>query len=369
MSKLHFTIPEEQCGCILFLRELSAPYFSGLWMKNSAISPKVFQQVCENCTFCVQRNIFDQKIFYRIIKSYSYSGYELIFFGVSAKGFWRGCNNCILQVHRKFLCKKLFTKNHCFIFNFGQFKKIFHLSSGICINVVIYAVHVSKMKVSGRKFPPEFFWIRLFIRTLSGKVSAFRQKSFRRVVKILFYLPRGSILRNKYYTEKKIVLWIFPDFDRNCSGVILKHLRRSSGHAFFFQIVFLGNKYFLKSYEFLNPFGVSEETSVEVTKTCILTALEINFEEKCWLGKVLILIVFGHWAKIFCPDSNVFLARKRNFHCTCAEDRFWVTLFQKKVLSTFFSEFVQKISKRPAKLIRRNCKSCILRFQRNNVGV
>ena len=221
------------------------------------------------------------------------------------------------------------------MFNFGLFKKIFDLSSGICINVFIYAVHVSKMKVSGTKFPLEVFWIRLFIRTLSGKKSAFRQTSIRRVVKPLFYLPSGSLLRNKYYTEKKLNLWIFPDFDRNFSGVILKHLRRSSETCIFFQISFLKNKYFLKICEFLNPFGNSEKTSVEVTKTCNLTVLEINFEEKCWLGKVLNLIVFGHWAKTFCPDSNMFLARKRNFHCTCAEDHFWEHIFKKGVIYIF----------------------------------
>ena len=167
-------------------------------------------------------------------------------------------------------------------------------------------------------------------------MSAFRQKSFHRVVKTLFYLPRESFLRNNYYTEKKIVLWIFPDFDRNCSGVILKHLRRSSGHAFFFQISFLGNKYFLKSYEFLNPFWISEKTSVAVIKTCILTVLEINLKEKCWLGKVLILIVSGHWVKTFCPDCNMFLARKWKFHCTCAEDLFWEHIFKKSCCLHFF---------------------------------
>ena len=176
-------------------------------------------------------------------------------------------------------------------------------------------------------------------------MSAFRQKSFHRVVKTLFYLPRESFLRNKYYTEKKIVLWIFPEFDRNGSGVILENVRRSSETCIFFQISFLGNKYFLKSYEFLHLFGISEKTAVEVTKTCILTVLEINFEEKCWLGKVLILIVFGHWAKTFCPDSNMFLARKWKFHCTCAEDHFWEHIFEKRCYLHFLRSLCKKLSR------------------------
>ena len=63
----------------------------------------------------------------------------------------------------------------------------------------------------------------------------------------------------------------------------------------------------------------------------------------------------------------MFLARKWKLQSTCAEDHFWETHFQKKVWSTL--EFEQKIVKLPAKLSRRNCQNCILRFQRNNVGV
>ena len=103
-------------------------------------------------------------------------------------------------------------------------------------------------------------------------------------------------------------------------------------------------------------------------KTCILTVLGINFEEKYGLGKVLILIVFGHWAKTFCPESNMLLAGKWKFHSTCGEVHFRGTHFQKIVSSTFFPEFEQKIVKRPTILFRRNCKSCNLRFRMNNVG-
>ena len=121
-------------------------------------------------------------------------------------------------------------------------------------------------------------------------------------------------------------------------------MRRSSENCIFFQNRFLGNKYFPKSYEFLNPFWISEKTSVAVIKTCILTVLEINSEEKCWLGKVLILIVFGHWAKTFCPDSNMFLARKLKFHCTCAEDHFWEHIFKERCYLHFFRSLCKKLS-------------------------
>ena len=62
MLKLHSTIPEEQC-VYTSSEKKSAPYFSGFWVNNSAVSPKVFQQLCENCIFCVQRNIFDENLF------------------------------------------------------------------------------------------------------------------------------------------------------------------------------------------------------------------------------------------------------------------------------------------------------------------
>ena len=72
-------------------------------------------------------------------------------------------------------------------------------------------------------------------------------------------------------------------------------------------------------------------------KTCILTVLGINFEEKYWLGKGLILIVFGHWAKTFCPESNMLLAGKWNFQSIFGEDHFWGSHFQRKGVIHIFS--------------------------------
>ena len=158
LSKRHFTIPKEQCGCLLLLRKIPAPYNSGIWVKNSAISPNVFQQVCENCIFCVQMNIFDEKNFFvDFIKLNPCLGYELKFFGIWAKKFRRGCKNFILQVWRKHLRKKVFLNVHSFIISFGLFKEIFDPSSAIRSNVVIYALYVSKRMFRARIFPWNFY--------------------------------------------------------------------------------------------------------------------------------------------------------------------------------------------------------------------
>ena len=83
-------------------------------------------------------------------------------------------------------------------------------------------------------------------------------------------------------------------------------------------------------------FGILDKTFVVVIKTCILTFLGINFEEECWIGKVLVFLCFGHWAIFFRSDSNIFIPRKRRVHSTYAEGFFWGTQFQKKVSSTLF---------------------------------
>ena len=95
----------------------------------------------------------------------------------------------------------------------------------------------------------------------------------------------------------------------------------------------------------------------------------INFEGKCWLGTVLIFNFFGHWAKTFRLDSNMFLPRKSKTHSIDAEDQFWGTHFQKKVYSTLFWSLRRKLSNARRIFFGRNCQNCILRFQRSNVGV
>ena len=115
-----------------------------------------------------------------------------------------------------------------------------------------------------------------------------------------------------------------------CSSLILKNFRRSRENWFSFGVAFLWNKYFLKNFDFLSFFGVLEKTFVVVISTCIRIFLGINFEEKCWPGKVLFFFL-GHWAKTFRSDSNIFVPRKRRILSTYAEVLFWGTRFQKKV--------------------------------------
>ena len=103
-------------------------------------------------------------------------------------------------------------------------------------------------------------------------------------------------------------------------------------------------------------------------KTCFLTVLGINFEEKCWPGKVLIFLFFGHWAKTFRSDSNICIPIKEDFDLLMQRIFFGEHIFKKRC-NLHFLGFWAKIVKRPANRFRRNCKNCILRFQRNNVGV
>ena len=152
-----------------------------------------------------------------------------------------------------------------------------------CCNLCTLRV---KMNVSGTKFQLEVLWICLFVRILSGKSRLCDKRVSAGSFNFIPHVQRINI-GNNFYTEKNIVLWIFPDFDRNCSGRILKNLRRSSENCIFFQSSFLDNKYFLENDEFLLLSGFSEKTSVGVKKSCFLTVLGINFEEKCWLGTVL----------------------------------------------------------------------------------
>ena len=73
----------------------------------------------------------------------------------------------------------------------------------------------------------------------------------------------------------------------------------------------------------------------------------INFEEKCWIGKVQIFLFFWHWATTFRCDSNIFIPRKKRFHSTSAEDFFGEHILKKGVIY-IVREFVEKIVKRPA---------------------
>ena len=117
---------------------------------------------------------------------------------------------------------------------------------------------------------------------------------------------------------------------QSCSGVILKNLLRCSENCIFFESNFSEEQILSKNLWFF--FGILDKTFVVVIKTCILTFLGSNFEEKCWLGKVQIFLFFWQWATTFRSDSNIFIPRKRTFHSTYAEDFFRGAPFQKIVI-------------------------------------
>ena len=118
-----------------------------LWVLSQKICnlTKSFSTGLWKLHFFVFRGIFSMRnFFFRIYKFLPLFGLGVNFFGVSAKSFQWGCKNCILQVWGRNFRKNFFSKVHSFKNIFGLFKKDFDLSSGICSNVVIYALCVSK---------------------------------------------------------------------------------------------------------------------------------------------------------------------------------------------------------------------------------
>ena len=157
LSELHFTTPEEQCGCILLLKKLSALCFFGFQVKHFRNFNKSVSASLWKLHFLFREEHFRwESSFIDFIKFYSYSVYDFKFFGVSAKIFRRGCNNCILQIHGKILRKENFLKVQCSLINFGLFEKNFESSSDICINALIYALYVWKWTFRSRNFAWKF---------------------------------------------------------------------------------------------------------------------------------------------------------------------------------------------------------------------
>ena len=139
----------------LFGNFFSAHCFSGFWKKKFSNFNQNVSAGLWKLHFFVTRGLFSREtLFMEFANLYSYSGYELKIFGVWAESFRRGCKNCIRLVRGNFLRKKKFLKVHNFKINFGLLKKIFHLSSGIWSNVVIYAFYVSRWTFQA----PNFFW-------------------------------------------------------------------------------------------------------------------------------------------------------------------------------------------------------------------
>ena len=139
--------------------------------------------------------------------------------------------------------------------------------------------------------------------------------------------------------------------------------------AFFSRVTFLKNKYFLKIYDFKIFFEIFYKPFVVVIKTCIVTFLGINFEDKCWLGKVFNFSFFWHWARQLFALIATSLHREKE-DCILLMQRIFSGehIFRKRCNPNFLGVWA-KIVKRTARLLQRNCQSCILRFQRNNLGV
>ena len=124
LSKLLFTIPEEQCGCIFFLKKLSTHWFAGLRVKISAILPNFF-------------------------------GRFVIFLFLSMKSF--------LKVHSFYILISNF------LGKFMIFRQVFA--------AMLSSMHSTcQNDTSGTIFPLEISWVLLFVWTLSWKITAFRQK-------------------------------------------------------------------------------------------------------------------------------------------------------------------------------------------------
>ena len=108
-------------------------------------------------------------------------------------------------------------------------------------------------------------------------------------------------------------------------------MRCCSENCIFFKSNFSEGLTLSKNLCFFNFFfGILDKTFVVVIKTCILTFLGINFEEKCWLGKVLIFLCFGHWAKFFRSDSNILYREKEEFILLMQRFFFGEHIFKKR---------------------------------------
>ena len=133
------------------------------------------------------------------------------------------------------------------------------------------------MNVSVTKLPLEVLWIRLFIRTLSGKSRLCDKRVSAGSFNFIPHVQRINI-GNNFYTEKNIVLCVFPDFDRKCSGGTLKNLQRSSENCIFFQSNFSVEQILSTNLWFFIFFlGILKRTSVGVIKNMVSNCLGDQF--------------------------------------------------------------------------------------------
>ena len=89
LTKLHFTLPEEQCGFCAFSDEIISSWFClGFEWITLQFHQTIFSRFVKTAFFRVQRNIFDEKSFFiEFIKLDSCSGYELTFSAFKQKSF------------------------------------------------------------------------------------------------------------------------------------------------------------------------------------------------------------------------------------------------------------------------------------------
>ena len=144
----------------------------GLWLKIFRSFSKNFSvSRVVKCPFYYSRGSFLRNVcFEKPLSSQTFEDIERYFFEIKAKFFQQGFKNCILRVQENILTK-IFLLVHMFIFYFRHWKKNFwsfirYLRQ--CCHICTLRV---KMNVSGTKYPLEFFWIRVFFRTSSGKTS------------------------------------------------------------------------------------------------------------------------------------------------------------------------------------------------------
>ena len=106
-----------------------------------------------------------------------------------------------------------------------------------------------------------------------------------------------------------------------------------------------------------------------VINTCILTFLGINFWGKMLTWKSSIFSFFSDIErKRFALIATSLYREKEGFILLRQRIFFGEHIFKKRCNLHFLGVWA-KIVKRPANLFRRKSQNCILRFQRNNVGV
>ena len=195
-----FTFPEEHCRKKLFMK-----YFV-----NSQISfelrVKNLRQVCKNCNFHYQGNIFEEKFFWNTLWVHRFcSSFGWKIFSGSVKiAVYFSQRNFVGEREKVSFWKKN-TFNNKFLRTSGE-------------------------KFTGRavkfhsNFQEEQFAQKLFVRKKfnpSECFSGFGWKIFGRFVRTAFYKFRGTFLENTFVGKKLKVRRFFSGFGRNVLGRIV----------------------------------------------------------------------------------------------------------------------------------------------------